>query len=193
MGRFWYLRTNNAESNIVCDGKFWNGIQSSSDFEHLGFTKSEHQTNCWKVCNCFADFSADETYCDSCYESYEQHLEAIKDEEGDDEFEGNLWEECETSVNYEATNDSGIVYDQIEELIAEYEKDGIAQWFDNFSITHVTTEDNEINIVMDASWENQVKTLSLGQLQIMAKYYLCKIVKYVFDLGADSISVDCEC
>lgn len=188
MGRNWYLR---ASSNIESNGQFWCAIQESDDFKFLGFEESEGQQMFWKVCRCCfqSDDRPDEDYCVDCYDSYEEHLEAVQEDEGDDEECVQLWEPSKL-VNYRATKND--IYPRLQGLIKGFESAGVDKWFDSITISHSNPEIDHIEIDHDYDWESKSDILSEGQLEVMAKYYLCLICKYVFDLGAKSISVDCE-
>ena len=75
MGRFY-------DGDI--EGKFWFGIQSSSDIENL-VTITPCMYYSWKICNCSAEIDCQE-YCHDCYKSKEDHIKAVtENEEYDDE------------------------------------------------------------------------------------------------------------
>lgn len=191
MGRYWYLTANNEEGRISCDGKFWFAVQDSTDFEKLGFVKSEGQEMCWKGCRCcFKSDDRPNNYCDRCYDSYEEHLKTVQVEEDDDVSDGgDLWESNDSLVTYEATKQD--IYHIIQGMIKGYEAANVDKWFDKYSITHTCDSSGDTEVECDASWASKT-SLIRDQLEIMARYDLCMICKYVFDLGADYILVDCE-
>ena len=75
MGRFY-------DGDI--QGKFWFGIQDSSDIENL-ITITPQVYYAWKCCHCFAEIDSSD-YCKDCHESKDEHIEAAtEEEEYDDE------------------------------------------------------------------------------------------------------------
>lgn len=188
MGRYWYLRAANDDKNINCYGKCWFGhLQGSDDvFEKLGFVEREDsQELVWKSCSCrFRTDNRGENYCVDCFECFEDHKKAVEEEEGEDVdclyFRSNV-------VAYEV--DKLKVYHIIRATIEGYEDAGVHNWFEKYKVTAI--EKDEI-IEVDSTWKF-LETLPETQMKIMATYDLCKIVKYVFDLGVEEIFVDCEC
>ena len=59
-------------------GKLAFGIQNSDDIENLVTINFQEQF-CFHCCECIAE-NTDKTYCDDCFDSYEEHLETAKDE-----------------------------------------------------------------------------------------------------------------
>ena len=75
MGRFY-------DGDI--EGKFWFGIQSSSDIENL-VTITPCMYYSWKICNCTAEIDW-QKYCNDCYDSKEDHIISVtENDEYDDE------------------------------------------------------------------------------------------------------------
>ena len=72
MGRYY-------NGNI--NGKFWFGVQCSFPMEKFGATDKEHYEDYCCCCHREDDDEAD--YCQSCYESKEEHLEAVHEDEPD--------------------------------------------------------------------------------------------------------------
>ena len=71
------------------EGKFWFGVQSSSDVENLLNITSQPGSLVWHGCGCAVDFDQkNDEYCKDCYESKEDFL----DEMGED-FEGDPYDE----------------------------------------------------------------------------------------------------
>jgi|SaaInlStandDraft_7_1057024.scaffolds.fasta_scaffold10098_2 hypothetical protein len=78
MGRFYY-------GDI--EGKFWVAIQPSNDIENIVDVDPE-PLFVWKICNCEAIINESQTdkYCNSCFESEEEHKQSvIDDDDYDDE------------------------------------------------------------------------------------------------------------
>ena len=75
MGR-WY------HGNI--HGKFWFGTQSSDAMQKYGAVEGEPEFM-FKVCCCSCCGEASgQDYCEDCYESYEEHIQEVRDEWDDD-------------------------------------------------------------------------------------------------------------
>ena len=81
MGRFYW-------GDI--EGKFWFGVQSSSDVENLLNITSQPGSLIWHGCGCVVDFDQkNDEFCKDCYES----KEAFLDEMGEDFDEEPYFEE----------------------------------------------------------------------------------------------------
>ena len=65
------------------EGKFWFGIQGSGDIGKL-VTITPEMSCIWKACLCCANIE-DDAYCNDCYESKEEHEEAVIEEDGENE------------------------------------------------------------------------------------------------------------
>ena len=190
MGRYWTLRAtrdtnNNDYKHVLCKGKFWVAVQSSDDFEKLGFVKSDIQELYWKGCNCSFQSDDDIDYCANCYDCQEDHEKAAEEDGEDTErlyFESNM-------VRYEG--DKSKAYHVACGMIKGFESAKLHTWFDEYN---VFSEEGKDEIVVDAvgTWETKVEELSDGQLELMARYDLCRIVKYIFELGVDDMYVECE-
>jgi hypothetical protein len=76
MGR-WY------HGNI--HGKFWGGTQTSDAMENYGAVQGQPEYM-FKVCccSCCDGEASGQDYCESCYESYEDHIKEVRDEWEDD-------------------------------------------------------------------------------------------------------------
>ena len=77
MGRYYY-------GNI--EGKYWVGIQGCCSMNKFGATDKDRYEYC--CCDCQCD-KGDPDYCQSCYESKEEHKEAML-EDDPYEYEGHL-------------------------------------------------------------------------------------------------------
>ena len=83
------------------EGKFWFGVQSSSDVENLINITAEPGNMIWQGCGCVVDFDQkNDEYCKDCYDS----KEAFLDEMGED-FEGDPYDEL-PEISYNITDDS---------------------------------------------------------------------------------------
>jgi hypothetical protein len=184
MGRYYYIRTSNDDGNINYDGKFWFGVQSSNDFENIGFTKSEDQELVWKFCGCcFRSGDMMEDYCENCFDTREEHEKSVEE---NGETCDCLYIESNT-VAYETTRD--IMYDKICEMIKTYKNENLDELYVKDKILCIEDENgNDLTIEVTT----ETKDTSNEVLEKMARYNLCKIIKYIFDLGAEEIYVDCE-
>lgn len=81
------------------EGKFWFGIQSSSDISELVRYEEHKPTYVWKSCSCYVDddLPEDDKYCKSCFSSKNEHIDTVE-EEGD-YVDGLLYIE-EQSIHY---------------------------------------------------------------------------------------------
>ena len=67
-------------------GKFWFGVQSSTDASYFGVEPTDIVN--YHVCNCtYEECGTDPNYCTSCYSSYEEHIQSMIDEDIDLEEE----------------------------------------------------------------------------------------------------------
>jgi len=185
MGRYYYIRCADKDgNNVEFDGKFWFGIQGSDDFEVIGFTRCEGQEMTWNGCGCnFRSDDMPEDYCEDCYGSYEEHKEAIKEEYGEEidmYYESNM-------VGYYANHE--YLYDKVCNMIKKYKNDGFDKFFKKQRIVAIEYGDSE-NKTIEAWCETQDTSNEI--LEKVARYELCKIIKFIFDLGCDRIYVDCE-
>ena len=94
MGRYYY-------GNIT--GKFWFGVQDSCDATNFGVEPKDEL--CYACCGCLTD--EEESYCNMCYESYDDHKkEYLKDNDiEDDENNFSLIEES-NFIYYNFTSDN---------------------------------------------------------------------------------------
>jgi hypothetical protein len=68
------------------EGKFAFGIQDSDDASYFGVDYEDVMS--YYVCGCIYEEGINEKYCDGCYESFEEHLQAVH------ENEDNTFTEC---------------------------------------------------------------------------------------------------
>jgi len=70
-------------------GKFWFGVQNSDDASHFGLKHTDIMT--YHVCGCTCESMDRDTYCTDCYSSFEEHVQAINDDDCIDDI-------CDNSV-----------------------------------------------------------------------------------------------
>ena len=70
MGRYYY-------GDI--EGKYWFGVQNTFSMNKFGATDKERYEYAYCSCSC----DKDDDYCSGCFESKEEHLEAIHEDEPD--------------------------------------------------------------------------------------------------------------
>lgn len=103
-------------------GKFWFGIQNSDDASYFGVEYKQFYH--YYVCNCTIDEEPTEnnTYCNECYSSYEEHKESIIEEEINDDT-NKTWDISENEIYY-CFNIETIdnVKEKVDELENKYEK-----------------------------------------------------------------------
>ena len=94
MGRFYY-------GDI--EGKFWVAIQPSNDIENIVDVDPE-PLFVWKICNCEAIINESQTdkYCNSCFESEEEHKQSVID---DDDYDDERLYIEEEMISYCLNND----------------------------------------------------------------------------------------
>ena len=114
MGRYYYGQIS---------GKFWFGIQNSTDASFFGRDYTEILLH--KVCLCpIVDEGAlhNRSYCENCYSSYEEHMADIQANE--DESNDETWFVSGSEIAYEF-HESDLAYVQtkiaeLEAVIGEY-------------------------------------------------------------------------
>jgi hypothetical protein len=149
MGRYY-------NGNI--NGKFWFGVQCSFPMEKFGATDKEHYE--YYCCCCHREDDDEADYCQSCYESKEEHLEAMLEDEIDEE-------ECFTDE--EQHSDCEITKENFEEqglpFLQEHEelwKNKVKYFEDNDDDDYYVcrTEgatDDEIHIIADMCMLKQIQ------------------------------------
>ena len=125
MGRYY---------NGQITGKFWFGIQDSYDPSHFGVEPDD----IYVFYSCSCDISNDDTtkpniYCDACFSSYEEQIEAMK---ADGIEETNTWYISEAEVNYNF-NTSDLY--KVRETITELEK-LVGMYMESYSIQDADDE-----------------------------------------------------
>ncbi len=112
------------------EGKFAFGIQNSNDIENLIKICYVEQL-CYFVCGCIYDEKLSLNYCSDCYDSYEDHLNAVHEDECIEDDENILFHEDNVIIytvkkeeHYEELkNNMNKIKDLLPELvIKEFEK-----------------------------------------------------------------------
>jgi len=94
MGRWYYGEIH---------GKCWFGIQDSNDASCFGVEPKQEFRFDDCGCLCEPDDLDDSAYCDTCYETFEEHLEAIKEQI--DPNATKTWSIDESGLDYEFGED----------------------------------------------------------------------------------------
>ena len=185
MGRFY-------DGDI--EGKFWFGVQDSSDIENL-ISITPHVYFSWKVCGCSTDNDNDE-YCKDCYASKEEHIEdAVENEEYEDEM---LYiEDC--AQGYSLDKDTH--YDELKNNMEELRKKIPEQILNEFDKIEQTDKllnaftgvfDNTSEVV--SNYFGGIPQLGPEKrmvLQIIARYNLALQIEYCLRTK-ESCNVNCE-
>ena len=143
-------------------GKFWFGIQNSNDPDYFGVEYKDVLS--YYVCNCYCN---EETYCYDCYSTIEEHKEAIKEE--NIENNNKTWYVSESEIYYEFTyEDIDSVKEQIKVL--EYI---IGKHMDSYKII-----DNENEITYDYKVPNNIQK---NELEFIVRLCLGKQILYCLE------------
>jgi hypothetical protein len=102
-------------------GKCWFGVQDSNDASNFGVKPTEDYS--FHGCGC--SLEQDNTnnidkkeYCSSCYDSYEEHIKAVKEDTEDNEIEKTWY--ADNSINYDfSQEDLPKVQEVVKKLDAE--------------------------------------------------------------------------
>tara|TARA_Y100000992_G_scaffold228176_1_gene159552 strand:+ start:2148 stop:2702 length:555 start_codon:yes stop_codon:yes gene_type:complete len=184
MGRFY---------NGDIEGKFWFGIQSSDDISNL-VDYEPFQSYVWKFCGCSLDEDEKDKYCKSCFDSKEEHIDSVKEEDDyDDEL---LWNK-EESISYSLDKDTH--YQQLvdnmnkikicihEDIIHEFEK---IEQNDKILNTFSGVFNNMINIINNMEFKDDKYKDNMYTL--LARYTLGYQIEYCLRT-TDSCNIYCEC
>ena len=190
MGRFYHG---------AIEGKFWVGIQDSDDISNLVTIKPE-MSYMWKACLCCANIDND-GYCNDCYESKEDHEEAVIEEDGTNE-DNCLYIEEQTITYYLDRNSH---YDELKKnmdilklkidpkIVDEFDKieqndkilDAFTGVFDN-SVKKLNEirkenkkENNELDVIVDSS-------------ALVARYTIGYQLEYCLRATEEDCYVNCE-
>jgi len=160
MGRFY-------DGNIK--GKFWFGIQNSDDASYFGVEYKQFYY--YYVCNCTIDEEPNEnnTYCNECYSSYEEHLESIIEEEINDDT-NKTWYFYDNKICYEFNKkDLDNVKEKVDELENKYGK---------YILEYTILEENN-KILSSISYDCKIeKNLKKDILEWVARLCLGKQILY---------------
>ena len=149
-------------------GKFWFAIQDSYDASYFG-VEPEDIWN-YHVCLCYlskSDIDIEKNmYCEDCYTSYLEHLEAMKEDEIDDDH---TWALSESEVNYNFDeSDKETLLEKISDLEGK-----VGKYMDSYKI-----QDNDGDIGYDYSVP---KDVTEEELPLIAKLCLGKQIAYCLE------------
>lgn len=157
-------------------GKFWFSIQASDDASYFG--RSYDEDFIYYVCNCTIDTDDSEKalFCANCYDSYEQHREAMAENDISDE---KTWRLSDFEIKYNFDEcDIDTVKSKIQELEVE-----VGQYMDSYKITD---EDDNIEYSYVAP-----SNVSDYKLELLARLCLGKQILYCLEKnGTCSFSAD---
>ena len=175
------------------EGKFWFAVQCSTDISNLiDISYNEHY--CWKVCHCSADVGCD-NYCNDCYESKEEHIEAAKEEDDYSSNDEDLFTE-ENTISYNIDKEDH--YENLIGKLNEIKNNFPAEIMDAFN--KIENNDKLLN-AFEGPFEKTIdvfETLKLDDAKkqdlavLMARYTLGLQIKYCLEQNGDC-SVYCEC
>jgi uncharacterized protein YdcH (DUF465 family) len=180
------------------EGKFWFGVQDSCDISNL--VDIEYTIgHIWKACGCSARI--DDKFCEDCYDNYDEHVLAVK-EEYDDYEEGDLLYEEGNEIYYNLYKDWH--YDELTETLEQLkskipekvmneldkleENKKIISAFSGY-FDSVFEEYNKLNSEDNDANSNQSINNSA---QFIARYVLGLQIKYCLEKN-DMCAVICEC
>lgn len=149
-------------------GKFWFGIQSSDDASNFGV---KHRTLfSYFLCNCGCE-NKSISYCNDCYGSYEEHRQAIiDDEENDLEFNKrrkNLWRKDESEIYYTFKKRH---IKKVEQIVKDLDKE-VGQYIIGYNIKD---ENDEI----EYDYENIDDTIDKDKMELLARFCLGRQILY---------------
>ena len=202
MGRFYW-------GDI--EGRFWFGVQDSDDISNL-INLTYISTYSWKCCDCGTDADINyDKYCNECYDSYEEHKQAIHEDEDTDNGDADTHDDVyankvvdmseklyyqNNDISYEIYKDEH--YDELLKSLKELEPnltDKVMQEFAN--IDH---DDKMLN-TFEKSFEKaelvfkeEVKNglIDKSVAKILARYILGTQIKYCLEKN-DYCTITCEC
>tara|TARA_B110000967_G_C18797085_1_gene516363 strand:- start:520 stop:1092 length:573 start_codon:yes stop_codon:yes gene_type:complete len=180
------------------EGKFWFGIQDSDDISNL-VTITPEMSYMWKACLCCANIE-DDDYCNDCYESKEEHEEAVIEADGENE-DNCLYIEEQTIIYYldrdlhykELKENMDILRLKIDpEIIAEFDK--IEQ---NDKILNAFTGvfDNSVKKLNEIEKGKKKKTelyVTDRSMSIVARYTIGYQLEYYLRATDEDCYVNCE-
>lgn len=147
-------------------GKYWFGIQSSDCMTNYGaYDRKELFNFCACGCNC-DDVLYDKIYCEDCYNSYEEHIQDIREQEDDAGITDTFIESDETT--YELTRD--IFESESVEYIFKH-KDTFEKYIDEITFD----EDYEYDIEWNEDYDDD------RPYNILADICMLKQIQHFFD------------
>jgi hypothetical protein len=147
-------------------GKFWFGVQSSNDASEYGIKHKKVFT--YFLCNCNCE-NKKNRYCTSCYESYDEHREAIINDDSTEitKRRKNLWYESDTEIWYNIRKcHTKIIKEKVDVLESQ-----VGKYMSNYIIKD---DDNEIRYDYDAIDNNIEKETQ----ELLARLCLGKQILY---------------
>jgi len=175
------------------EGKFWFGIQSSTDISQLVDIKYITFTS-WKICGCMAEIQ-ENNYCHGCYNNQEEHiLDATEQNEFDDNL---LYYEDENNIGYHLDK-----YEHYDTLIAnmnEIKKNIDTEVLQR--LDQIPQDDNILNAfsgVFNHAFErfdeiiSENEPLRIEKSQLLARYILGYQIEYCLRINT-FCNVYCEC
>ena len=164
-------------------GKFWLGIQSSSDASEFGVDYNGIIR--YHVCQCDCEYNFEKgpetnddddeiskLYCSDCYSSYEEHMQAIEEEglELDVDESKNTWFISSSEIEYKFDKSHiEIIEDKIKTLERE-----VGQYMESYKIID---DENENEITYDYDLPDNIKN-SINELPMIARLCFGKQILY---------------
>ena len=170
-------------------GKFWVAIQSSSPMKQFG-AREFGQRSEYMVCGCVCeDNMSDKAYCADCWESHEQHLAEVVEQEADDEIT-ETWRVNESCGEWEFERE-------------DFELNGIAfinqhqELFDKY-INKITFDATTAPVMYEYELEwrtgedGKQLTQEIDEMVILADLCMLKQIQKFFDENPDEDTCEWE-
>tara|TARA_B110000305_G_C19158739_1_gene501556 strand:- start:181 stop:699 length:519 start_codon:yes stop_codon:yes gene_type:complete len=148
------------------EGKFWFAIQHSSMIENYGGWINHDQKN-WCGCDCQVDVD-DDTYCSDCYKSFDDHKQAVLEDDIQHEENGSIptYEEC--------FPDMEITREDFEKTVLPFvsEKESLCkEWLEEFEISDEEGHEYDVSIKKDCPEEYLSTIADWCMLKQIQKYF----------------------
>ena len=165
-------------------GKFWFGVQSSSDASHFGVEPTQMYT--FYGCGCSCELSSNESssnesssihssvYCENCYDSYEDHLRETSDERDSEQV---YQEDSEICYDFKKSD-----IDSVKKELKKLEK------YSTFLTVFKIIESVELTYDCEV---NSVKPPTEKQLPFVARLCLGKLILHCLE-SKDNCTFYCE-
>tara|TARA_B110000037_G_scaffold90264_1_gene106793 strand:+ start:1715 stop:2296 length:582 start_codon:yes stop_codon:yes gene_type:complete len=193
MGRFYHG---------AIEGKFWVGIQDSDDISNL-VTIEPELSYMWKACLCCVEIDInidnnEDKYCKDCYESKEEHEEAVIEEDGENE-DNCLYIE-EQLISYHL--DKQTHYDELKEnmeilkskidqkILDEFDK---IEQNDKILSAFTGVFDNSVKKLNEIKKEKKDTYVNTNYNAFVARYTIGYQLEYCLRTTEDDCYVNCEC